>query len=128
MTLTCLPTCLPDSTRYATAAGLLWTGFRPPFNLRPAPQKDRNTLSFCGAGRAPEGAGQRPEAPATFFVATPRTVACLASLSMGFPREEYWSGLPFPSSGDLPDPGIKPTPLKSATVLYHCIGSQVLYH
>ena len=28
---------------------------------------------------------------------------------MGFPRQEYWSGLPFPSSGDLPDPGIKPT-------------------
>ena len=29
-------------------------------------------------------------------------------LSMGFPRQEYWSGLPFPSPGDLPDPGIKP--------------------
>ena len=28
--------------------------------------------------------------------------------SMGFPRQEYWSGLPFPSSGDLPDPGIEP--------------------
>ena len=31
-----------------------------------------------------------------------------ASLSMGFPRQVYWSGLPFPSSGDLSDPGIKP--------------------
>ena len=31
-----------------------------------------------------------------------------ASLSMGFSRQEYWSGLPFPSPGDLPDPGIKP--------------------
>ena len=30
------------------------------------------------------------------------------SFSMGFPRQEYWSGLPFPSPGDLPDPGIKP--------------------
>ena len=29
-------------------------------------------------------------------------------LSMGFPRQEYWSGLPFPSPGDLPDPGIEP--------------------
>ena len=29
-------------------------------------------------------------------------------LSMGFPRQEYWSGLPFPSQGDLPDPGIEP--------------------
>ena len=40
--------------------------------------------------------------------ATPRTVACQAPLSMEFSRQEYWSGLPFPSPGDLPDPGIKP--------------------
>ena len=40
---------------------------------------------------------------------TPQTVACLALLSMGFSRQEYWSGLPVPSPGDLPDPGIKPT-------------------
>ena len=40
--------------------------------------------------------------------ATPWTVARQAPLSMGFPRQEYWSGLPFPSLGDLPDPGIKP--------------------
>ena len=32
-----------------------------------------------------------------------------APLSMGFPRKEYWSGWPFPSPGDLPNPGIKPT-------------------
>ena len=37
-----------------------------------------------------------------------RLVACQASLSMGFSRQEYWSGLPFPSPGDLPNPGIKP--------------------
>ena len=37
------------------------------------------------------------------------TVACQAPLSMGFPRQEYWSGLPFPSPGDLPDPGVEPT-------------------
>ena len=41
-----------------------------------------------------------------YFV-TSRTVAHQASLSMGFPRQEYWNGLPFPSSGDLPDSGIK---------------------
>ena len=35
------------------------------------------------------------------------TVACQAPPSMGFSRQEYWSGLPFPSPGDLPDPGIK---------------------
>ena len=40
---------------------------------------------------------------------TPWTVACQAPLSMGFSRqEEYWSGLPFPSPGDLPDPGTEP--------------------
>ena len=39
---------------------------------------------------------------------TPWTVACRAPLSMGFSRQEYWSGLPFPSPGDLPDPGIEP--------------------
>ena len=38
----------------------------------------------------------------------PWTVAPQASLSMEFSRQEYWSGLPFPSPGDLPDPGIKP--------------------
>ena len=36
------------------------------------------------------------------------TVACQAPLSLGFPRQEYWSGLPFPSPGDLPNPRIKP--------------------
>ena len=40
--------------------------------------------------------------------ATPWTVAYQSPLSMGFSRQEYWSGLPFPSPGDLPDPGVKP--------------------
>ena len=39
---------------------------------------------------------------------TPWTVAYQASPSMGFSRQEYWSGLPFPSPGDLPDSGIEP--------------------
>ena len=39
---------------------------------------------------------------------TPWSIACQALLSMGFPRQEYWSGLPFPSPMDLPDPGIEP--------------------
>ena len=39
--------------------------------------------------------------------ATPWTAANQAPLSMGFSRQEYWSGLPFPSSGDLLDPGIE---------------------
>ena len=42
--------------------------------------------------------------------ATPWTVAHQVPLSMGFSRQEYWSGLPFPSPGDLPDPGIQLAP------------------
>ena len=52
---------------------------------------------------------------------TPWAVACQAPLSMGFSRQEHWSGLRFPSPGGLPDPGIKPTSPA-------CIGRQVLYH
>ena len=40
--------------------------------------------------------------------ATPQTVAYQAPQSMEFSRQEYWSGLPFPSPGDLPNPGIEP--------------------
>ena len=40
--------------------------------------------------------------------ATPWTITYEASPSMGFSRQEYWSGLPFPSPGDLPNPGIEP--------------------
>ena len=40
--------------------------------------------------------------------AIPWTIACQALLSMGLSRHEYWSGLPFPSPGDLPNPAIEP--------------------
>ena len=45
--------------------------------------------------------------------ASPWTVARQAPLSVGFSRQEYWSGLPCPPPGDPPDPGIKPASLKS---------------
>ena len=61
------------------------------------------------------------------------TVARQTPLFMGFPRQEYWSGLPFPSPGDLPDPGIEPvspvlaggfftteSPEKPSPKLAHC--------
>ena len=51
---------------------------------------------------------------------TPRTAAHQAPLSMGFSRQEDWSGLPFPPPGDPPDPGIKPDDSG--------IGWPVLYH
>ena len=44
-----------------------------------------------------------------WFFATPWTIACHALLSMEFSKQEYWSGLPFPTPGDLPDQGIEPT-------------------
>ena len=50
----------------------------------------------------------------------PQTVARQAPLSMGFPRQEYWSGLAFPPPGDLPHPGIEPmSPRISRCILYH---------
>ena len=45
--------------------------------------------------------------------ANPWAVAHQAPLSLEFPRPEYWSGLPFPPPGDLPDPGIKPASSES---------------
>ena len=48
-----------------------------------------------------------------WLFAAPWAVACQAPLSMGFLRQEYWSGLPFPTPGNLPAPGIKPTSLVS---------------
>ena len=46
--------------------------------------------------------------------ATPWTVACQAPFSMGFPRQEYWSGWPFPSRGDGPNPVVELTCSASA--------------
>ena len=69
--------------------------------------------------------------------ATPWTVAYQAPTSMGFSRHECWSGLPFPSLGDLPDPGIKPgSPALQAdyhlshlcgnlSILWHCLSLEL---
>ena len=51
---------------------------------------------------------RREVAQSCWTLATPWTVVHQTPRSMGFSRHEYWSGLPFPSSGDLPDPGIEP--------------------
>ena len=50
------------------------------------------------------------------------TVACHTSLSMGFSRQGYWSGLLFPSPGNVPNPGIKPASYVS------CTGKRIIYH
>ena len=49
-------------------------------------------------------------------LAAPWTVDHQAPLSTGFPKQEYWSGLPFPSPGDLPNPGIEPVSPVSPTL------------
>ena len=54
------------------------------------------------------GGGGHLVAKLCLTLVTPWTVAHQAPLSMGLPRQEYWSGLPFPPPGDLPNPGIKP--------------------
>ena len=59
-------------------------------------------------------------------LATPWTVARQIPLSMEFSRQEYWSGLPFPSPGDLPDPGIEPrSPALQADSLPTGVGGRV---
>ena len=61
---------------------------------------DKNLLFGCGGG------GLVTKSCPTLV--TPWTTAYQAPLSMGFSRQEYWSGLSFPTPEDLPDPGIKP--------------------
>ena len=56
-------------------------------------------------------------------LAIPWTATCQAPLTMGFSGRKYWSGLPFPSPGDVPSPGIELASLASI-----CIGRGVLYH
>ena len=63
------------------------------------------------------------------LLATPWTVAYQAPPSMEFSRQEYWSGLPFPSPGDLPDPGNKPRSpaLQADTLLSEPPGKPIHY-
>ena len=59
--------------------------------------------------------------------ATPWTVAYQASLFMGSSRQAYWSGLPFPSPGDLPDPGIEPDLPRCRQTVYQLSHQGSLY-
>ena len=56
------------------------------------------------------------------------TLACQFPLSMGFSRQEYWSGLPFPSPGDLPNPGIEPgSPVLQVDSLLTELGGKIIF-
>ena len=81
--------------------------------------KENTTNKWLRADQAVGLGGSRDYAPMGMYeeekslscvqlFGIPWTVAHQASQSMGFSRHEYWSGLPFPSPGDLPDPGIEP--------------------
>ena len=61
---------------------------------------------------------------------TPWTVVHQAPLCMEFPRQEYWSGLPLPTPGDLPNPGIKPASLALAGKFFTTVSPRkpILYY
>ena len=67
-------------------------------------------VNWWGSNRFVYARGLRRFSRVQLFV-SPRTAAHQASLCMGFSRQEYWSGMPCPLPGDLPDPGIKPASL-----------------
>ena len=69
-------------------------------------ERDRETETETERERERERKKGKSLGPVQLF-ATPWTIAYQAPPSMGFSRQEYWSGLPFPSPGDIPDPGIK---------------------
>ena len=65
-------------------------------------------IILCERGVCHSGGGSGFVAQLCLTLVTPWTVVRQAPLSMWFSRQEYWSGLPFPSPGDVPDPGIEP--------------------
>ena len=76
------------------------------------PKQNQGKMKWCNSESESE------VAQCVRLFATLCTVAYQASLSMGFSRQEYWSGLPFPSPGDLPNPGIEPgSPASEADAL-----------
>ena len=77
-----------------------------------------------GKSKQINSALEPPERNAALYVGALWTVACQAPLSMGFSRQEYWSGLLCPPPGDFPDPGMEPTSLTAPALA----GRQVLYH
>ena len=69
-------------------------------------ERERESVCVCARARTCAQAHTQSLSHVQLF-ATPWTVAHKATLSMGFPRQEHWRGLPFPPPGDLPDPGIE---------------------
>ena len=80
----------------------------PCWQLPPFHQGGRQSSgSYTGVGLPSFLGGGGSVAQSCLTLVTPWTVVCQAPLSMGFSRQEYWSGLPFPSTGGLSHPGIE---------------------
>ena len=79
------------------------------FSLTPLPSLSLFMITSCLFWFLKEKEGKVKLLSHVWLFATPWTIAHQAPQSMGFSRQEYWNGLPFPSPEDLPNPGIKPT-------------------
>ena len=88
--------CLPERAP--------WAGPVPPPDIPPTVSPQRNAV----LGSSLTASEQVKSLSRVWLFVTPWTVASQAPQSVEFSRQEYWSGLPFPSPGDLPDPGIEP--------------------
>ena len=110
------PEAAPERARHRECTALMkacWhsLGGQRVLVLTSPPQRPRMAtwplvLTCCWSWRHPKWHAQ--SLSCVWFFATPWTIAHQASLSMGFSRQESWSGLPFPSPVDLPDPRIEP--------------------
>ena len=107
--------------------------------VKTPPASEGVCVGGCVSPPASEGEGVCIRPPASEGVcmcmlscvqlfATPGTVALQASLSMEFSRQEYWSGLPFPTAGDLPDPGMESASLVSPALAGSVGDSLPLHH
>ena len=121
MAQSCLTLCEPVDSAYGLLcpwdspgknAGIgchsLLQGIFPTQGSNPGLLHGRQILYRLSYQRSPKKAVKVKLLSHVRPLATPWTGAYQASLSMGFPRQEYWDGLPFPSPRDLPDPGIEP--------------------
>ena len=111
--------CPPDGGRGAKTSHTM--------HMRPKPQPELRTLIFCWPKQVTQSSPKLREVssasscvPSHFshvqLFVTLWTVAHQALLSMGVSRQEYWSGLPSPPPGDLPNPGIEPLSLMSSAL------------
>ena len=100
----------PLEKEWATHSSIL--SWRIPWMEEPGGLQSMGLQNFTFTLRDGENHKERSESVSHVQLsATPWTVACQPSLSMGFSRQEYWSGLPYPPPGDLSDPGIEPVSL-----------------